>query len=198
MNIKVFVIGGFLLISILGGCDSSSIVNNTSPPTSQETGINVIEFKAFVTYEGKPRYTIESREARVIEEENYVEMEDIHLSFFKESTEELAGTLMADEGFYFFRDNPERNHHVNDIELKGNVVFQTTDGTFLKTSEVHYDDATEKIYSRSDFEKRKVSKEQTLIIKGKSFVTDKTLRHWEDTGATMTLEAHSTPDSKEP
>lgn len=198
MNIKRLVIGGFLLISVLGGCDSSPLVNNIPPSTSPETTIDVIGFKAFITYEGKPMYIIESKEAWVIEKENYVKMEDIHLSFFKENTEELAGNLTAEEGVYFFRDNPELNHHVNDIELKGNVIFQTMDGTLLKTSEVHYDNVTEKIFSRTGFEKKKVSKDQTLIIKGKSFVTDKTLRHWEDTGATMSFESHSQPDSKEP
>jgi LPS export ABC transporter protein LptC len=198
MNIKLSIIAGFVLISALGGCDSSPMMNNTPAPTSTETGIEIIGFKAFATFEGKPRYIIESKEARVIEKDNYVEMDDIHLSFFKENTDEQAGTLTADKGIYYFRDNPERKHHTNDIELTGNVIFQTTDGTLLKTSEVHYDNITEKIYSRSDFEKRKASKDQTLVIKGKSFITDKSLRHWEDTGATMTLEAHTSTDSKEP
>lgn len=172
--------------------------NNIPSPPSSETGIEIIGFKAFATFEGKPKYIIESEEARVIEKENYVEMKDIHLSFFKENTDEQAGTLTADKGIYYFRDNQKRNHKVNDIDLTGNIRFQTTDGTLLKTSEVHYDNTTEKIYSRSDFEKRKISKDQTLIIKGKSFVTDKTLRHWEDKGATMSFEAHSQQDSKEP
>ncbi|MBN1900451.1 LPS export ABC transporter periplasmic protein LptC [Candidatus Sumerlaeota bacterium] len=198
MDVRDFIIAGFLLISIAGGCDSSSVITSPPPPSIQDTGIEVTGFKAFSTYEGKPKYMIESTEARVIEKDNYVEMRDIHLTFFKENSEEIAGELKANEGIYYFRDNAEKNHHANDIELKGNVVFQTTDGTFLKTSEVLYDNATEKIISRSEFEKRKVGKDQTLIIKGKGFVTDKSLRRWEDKGATMTLEAHSSGESKEP
>jgi len=150
-----------------------------------------------VTDEGKPEYILRADVAKLSENAGWVALKKIHLTFFKKAKEEKSGTLLADSGLYYFRDVPRRKRKRNDIDLKGNVVFHTADGTTLKTPEVHYTGESGKIYSDAGFEKRRISKEQTIIITGRSFVTDKNLRHWEDTGAQMSFESHKGAIEKE-
>lgn len=153
-------------------------------------------FEAYVTNEGNPQYIIDSENALLKEKLYCIEMKKILLTFFKEGEKGETGTLTSDDGLYFFRDNPSMKRKKNDIDLKGHVMFNTSDGTSLKTPEVHYESASDKIYSNAGFEKRKEGGGQTIVIRGKSFVTDKNLRIWEDTGATMTFETKPTPIKK--
>ena len=154
-------------------------------------------FKAFATLEGRPQYMLEADSAVLSEKENRVELENIHLIFYKEGEKEPSGTLTAGKGDYYYRDSLDLKHQNNDIDLKGDVLFETTDGTRLKTPEAHYNAKTEKIYSNAGFEKRNQTRDQTIVVTGKSFMTDKNLERWEDTGATLSFESHPQPASTE-
>ena len=185
----------YFIFLFLAGCGASGFLSD-KPPASPDSTMKMKGFEAYATTEGKPQYIIDSDDALLKEKLYCIEMKKIHLTFFKEGEEGKTGTLTSDNGLYFFRDNPSMKRKKNDIDLKGHVLFNTSDGTSLKTPEVHYESASEKIYSSAGFEKRKEGGDQTIVIKGKSFVTDKNLRKWEDTGATMTVETKPTPIKK--
>lgn len=151
-------------------------------------------FEAHVSLDGKPQYILRSDEALLKESQNRVDMNNIHLTFFKEGEKTQTGTLVASNGQYYYKDTPSMKRVKSDIDLRGDVNFNMTDGTSLKTPEVHYESSTQKIYSNSGFEKKRKSEGQTIIIKGKSFVTDKNLLKWEDTGAKMSMETSEEPN----
>ena len=155
-------------------------------------------FEAHVSLDGKPQYILRSDEAFLKEAQNCVDMNNIHLTFFKEGEEIKTGTLVASDGQYYYRDNPSLKRLRSDIGLTGDINFNMTDGTSLKTPEVHYESSSQKIYSNAGFEKRRKSEEQLIVIKGKSFVTDKNLRKWEDTGASMSMETKEEPNKTPP
>ncbi len=183
---------------LLGVCAIPYAFSQTSSSTlSTESFMMIKGFKAVATLEGQPQYTLEADSAVLSEKENNVELENIHLAFYKKGEKTASGSLTARKGNYYFRDTSDGKHTNNDIDLRGNVVFETTDGTRLKSPEVHYNAKTEKIYSNAGFEKYNESKDQTIVVTGKSFVTDKNMEHWEDTGATLSFRSHSSPDSKE-
>ena len=181
---------------LAGGCGSSSFLSQ-SPPSTPETPLQIKGFEAFVTRAGNPEYILLADEALLKEKRGIVEMKNIHLTFFKEDNNEKSGTLVAQKGIYYVNSAPSLKRRKNDVDLKGDVVFNTDDGTILKTPEVHYNSETEKIYSNAGFVKKRVGKDQTIIISGKSFITDKNLRHWEDKGAEMSFETHQGPTEKE-
>jgi len=187
-----------IFLVLLGGYGTSRALSQpSSPPPPQESFMTIKGFKAFVTLEGRPQYMLEADTAVLDEKENRVELDNIHLTFYKEGEKEPSGTLTAQKGDYYYRDSPFRKRQNNDIDLTGDVLFQTTDGTRLKTPEVHYNTRTEKIYSNAGFEKRSETRNQTILVTGKGFVTDKNLEHWEDTGATLSFESHPQPAAQE-
>ena len=190
-----------LIISFLvAGCSDSDFLND-KPSMQMASTMEINGFEAHVSLDGKPQYILRSDEALLKEKQSCVDMNNIHLTFFKDGEEAKTGTLVALNGQYYFKDNPALQRQKSDIDLKGNVNFNMTDGTSLKTPEVHYVSSTQKIYSNAGFEKKRKNNGQTIIIKGKVFVTDKNLRKWEDTGAKMSLEtteeSDKTPSKKE-
>ena len=184
------------LCLVLYGCNSSTFLPQ-EPSTTKKSVMEIKGFEAFVTQEGEPQYILKADQAQVKEEQNLVAMNHIHLTFYKEEEKQESGILVADKGQYYFRENPAKKRHRNDIDLKGNVLFKTSDGTILKTPEVHYQSKDEKIYSKAGFEKRRVTKDQVMIIKGKTFETDINMTHWKDTGAEITFETRSQENEKE-
>lgn len=199
MQVRPGLISLYLTISMfLGFYGSSSVLSQPPPsPPPQESTMYIKGFKAFVTLEGRPQYLLEADMAVLAEKENRVELENIHLIFYKEGSTEPSGTLTAKKGIYYYQYSPDQNRQNNDIDLTGDVLFHTTDGTLLKTPEVHYDAKKEKIFSKAGFEKRNETRDQTIVISGKSFVTDKNLEHWEDTGAKLSFESHPQPAPQE-
>ena len=184
-----------MLVVVCGASHAYSQPDSPLPP--QESNMFIKGFKAFVTLEGYPQYILLADTAVLTEKENRAELEKIHLTFFKKGEKEPSGTLTAKKGNYYFRESTDQKQQINDIDLTGDVLFKTTDGAILKTPEVHYNAKTGKIYSNAGFEKRSETRDQTIVISGKGFVTDKNLEHWEDTGAKLSFESHPQPLSQE-
>jgi LPS export ABC transporter protein LptC len=183
----------FIIISLfIAGCGSSNFFSK-DVPKQPEIALEIKGFEAYVTNDGVPQYILKAESAKLREKTNCVIMDRINLTFIKEGDEKTSSTLVADSGVYYFRDNAKLKKKQSDVDLKGNIVFDLSNGTMLKTPELHYESSSEKIFSNAGFEKRMVGKEQIIIITGKSFVTDKNLLNWEDVGANLTMQP--LPDS---
>lgn len=186
MNSSLRILTLFLLTLIIAGCGQSGFLSQ-SPSSSAETTMDVKGFEAYVTEKGEPMYILQAEEARLKEKNNVVELDDIDLKFFQED-KDTSNTLTADSGSYYLRNSAEDRKNRNDIDLFGNIRLVKSDGTTLKTSRLHYDSKSEKIYSDAGFEQRKIAQNRVIVLKGKSFVTDRSMNQFEQVGGEISFE----------
>lgn len=198
MNGKLKLIIVLAITVIIGGCGSSTGFLSQAPPDSPDITMDINGFKAYATSRGLSQYRIQADTARLLEEKSIVEMQDIQVTLFEDKTGKESGTLTANTGYFYYRDNPQEKKFKNNVDLKGDIRFEGKDGSILTTPEVHYDSREEIIYSNAGFEKRRVTPDQIITMQGKAFQTDRNLKKWEYTGAETEFESRPEKTEKEP
>ncbi len=188
-------ITGLWAVLFLAGCGGSTFLSQPAQEESDVT-MSIKGLEAWVTNEGKPEYTLTSTQAMLLEKRNCIQMDTIHIKFFRESGDEESGNLTSDHGYYYFREAEGMIRNRGDVDLIGRVLVNMPDGAMLRTEEIVYDGVTRKISSGKPFEKSRVSEKQVIKISGKGFVTDRDMLNWEVTGAVMSVDTPSTSTQK--
>ena len=126
----------------------------------------VSDFMVTETDAGKPEWTLHARSAAIFNARNILSARGVRIDFFDENGER-SSTLTAREG--------EMHQIRRDMEARGNVVLQTTEGTRMSTESLRFLNATQKIVS-DEFVR---VERQGDVLTGYGFESDPELKHFE-------------------
>jgi len=125
--------------AVLGGCQAEEAVE--PGPSGPRPDQEIDGFTLTQTREGKRIWALRARHALVFEDADRVEASGVRVDFYDEDAGELRSTLTASSGVVMRRRNA--------IEVTGDVVVTSVDGTTLTTSSLTWDERTGKIRSDS-------------------------------------------------
>jgi LPS export ABC transporter protein LptC len=126
----------------------------------------VSDFMVTETDAGKPEWTLHARSAAMFNARNVLSARGVRIDFFDEKGER-SSTLTAREG--------EMHQIRRDMEARGNVVLQTTEGTRMSTESLRFLNRTQKIVS-DEFVR---VERQGDVLTGYGFESDPELKHFE-------------------
>ena len=151
-----------VVAAALAGCrgEEPQQPGSAGPRADQE----IDGFTLTQTREGKKIWALRARHALVFEEEDRVEASGVRVDFYGDETE-LQSTLTAASGVVMRRTNA--------IEVQGDVVVRSTDGTTLTTDRLTWDERTGKIRSDSFVRVTKASD----VMTGSGMEADPDLRN---------------------
>ena len=149
----------------LAGCGGSPRTSATGP-SGELPDQEVTDFVITETDQGHVQWTLYARDAAMYDAKNLVVARGVRVDFFDEKGKQ-SSELKADQG--------ELNQQTRDMTARGHVVMATAEGTRMTTSELHFDNQTQKI--RSD--KLVRVERQGDVLSGTGFESDQDLHHFE-------------------
>lgn len=185
MKIYCFQLILFIVVWGLTGCGEVEFLT-TSPKMDAEVESLFVKSPQMIVYKAnKKDKSIEAQEGRFYEQTQKLILTEIKAKFYEQGR--WVSEISADSATLFLQDTPKEGRARNDIILEGNVYYKNVEGAYLKTTALIWDNKREMISSGEKYELQRPVENGTLILTGKKFEADKTLKNWKDYGATIRL-----------
>jgi len=170
-----------LLASGCSGAKKSNPVSSGGELPDQE----VTDFVLTETDRGQPQWTLYANWAATYQSRNLVVARTIHVDFFDDKGQR-SSTLTADTG--------DIQQVTRDMTARGHVVLQTTEGTRMRTEELHFTNQAQRITS----DKLVTVERKGNVLDGIGFSSDPELHHYEFVSKVHATITNKPGDLKEP
>ena len=178
----LLILAGLLSV----GCGDFVFIGNDSSNSgdSSNTDFEIQGLELSISKEGKPVQDVHSSSALLRFGEGVIELKDVKV-FIYDDNQEVNGTLVADQGVLYVTDRIERSK--NDVDLLGNVHYESRDGSFFDTQQVYYFEYRSEIWASTPVKQGRVMDNQMVLIEGSEMRSDRYFRKVRTKNPTMII-----------